>query len=252
LTRPVRRLALSILLACAACSRSHATPVPDAAPAVSASAKRASSPLHVATRAVEGRKYLQIGASPSRLALRLERPKKSDPGVWLAVPGTYTSPDGGVEGAVVLEGHVVRSQANRWEALLVIDAKGGAEIRESKGVPRAALDALAKQGASALQGHLLVFDGTPRPLLPSPALRRRALVTTAAGTPSIVESLAPMELAAFARDLVALGATRAMNLDMGSWSEGWYRAEDGKIVPLGEDFRNTAKQTNWLVVLERS
>jgi hypothetical protein len=237
--------ALGTLCVLAACERAPAPPSP-AASATPAAAPVSKPTLAAAHRAVGGRKYLEL--TGGRLALALERPSQTDARVLAVVPGTYTSPQGDVEGAVVLDGRVVRADALAWEALLVIQ-NGAPVVRwERKAPSRELLAELAARKASLLQGHLLVGDGKPRPLKPSPALGRRALVTRAGGAFAIVESTSPVELARFADDLVRLGATYAMNLDMGGWSEGWYRRTNGTIARLGDDFRATERQTNWLVL----
>jgi len=111
---------------------------------------------------------------------------------------------------------------------------------------------LAAGGASLIQGHLLVSAGHLRPLKESDALRRRAIATRHNGSFMIVESLEPLPLADFAEDVRALGARFAMNLDMGTWSEGFYRdPETGLVRRLGDDFGSTERQTNWLVLVAR-
>ena len=49
-----------------------------------------------------------------------------------------------------------------------------------------------------------------------------------------------------------LGARYALNLDMGEWSEGFYRDPlTREVRPLGDDYRKTSAQTNWLVLFDR-
>ena len=98
-----------------------------------------------------------------------------------------------------------------------------------------------------LQGHLLVDDGTRLPLKDSGSLQRRAFVELD-GRALVVESFGAVPLRSFADDLVALGAARALNLDMGTWSGGWYRTRDGGRAPLGNDHRATERQSNWVVL----
>jgi hypothetical protein len=210
----------------------------------------ARSALTVRRRVVSGRDYLLLSQLAPRVQLRLERPKRSDRDVLVCVPGTYTSPEGTVEGAVVLEGKLVRPNPMPWEALLVIESSAPQVRWQRSRLGAQELAGLAGRKASVVQGHLLVGGGKVRPLKPSPALRRRALTVASSGGFAIVESTVAVELGVFAADLVAMGVFAAMNLDMGRWSEGWYRDPgSGKLQTLGEDFRATDKQTNWIVLL---
>jgi hypothetical protein len=207
------------------------------------------SPLQVKPLTAGGHRLLAFTAP--RLELRLTRPGRDDPRILLGVPGTYTSPEGLVEGVVVHQQRVVQRDRRAWEGVLLIRSgrpevlRATAELLDEKPLAR-----LAAGGASLIQGHLLVGDGEVRPLKESPALRRRAVITRRDGSFVIVESLEPLRLADFASDLRTLGAAQAMNLDMGTWSEGFYREpETGQVRPLGDDFRATDRQTNWLVLL---
>jgi hypothetical protein len=228
----------------------------DSAPAVRGAAS-ADAAHHAAARSLLQVKPLSAGGhrlltfTAPRLELRLIRPDRDDPRVLLGVPGTYTSPEGLVEGVVVHQHRVVQRDRRAWEGVLLIRSgrpevlRATADLLDEKPLAR-----LAASGASLIQGHLLVGDGEVRPLKASPALRRRAIITRPDGSFMIVESLEPLPLADFASDLRTLGAAQAMNLDMGTWSEGFYREPDtGQVRPLGDDFRATDRQTNWLVLL---
>ncbi len=133
-----------------------------------------------------------------------------------------------------------------WEALLVIDNAAPQLRWQRNRLHKEDLDALVRRKASALQGHLLVGGGKVRPLKPSPALERRAFIVHESGAFAIVESSAPAELAQFAADLVALGAHTAMNLDMGRWSEGWYRDPKQRKARLFGQGLSRDGQTNQL------
>jgi hypothetical protein len=47
--------------------------------------------------------------------------------------------------------------------------------------------------------------------------------------------------------LISNNIKNAIYLDMGTYSEGWYKNDDGKINTIGEDMKNTDKQSNWIV-----
>ncbi len=137
-----------------------------------------------------------------------------------------------------------------WEGLLTIDGGTPSIKKASKSSLSAQeLRKFASKKTSLLQGHLLVHAGQPEPYKPSPPLHRRALVVFDRDNWAVVGSVAPVELQSFARDLANLGADDALNLDMGGWSEGWFRDTSETPQPLGIPHPSTARQTNWLVIL---
>jgi hypothetical protein len=200
--------------------------------------------------AAPGRDYRVFRGASSKLAVRLERPSPANSALLLSVAGTYTSPEDKVLGMVVLGGKIVRKGRMPWEGLLTI-LDGVPNVSKVKGglVSQNALDELRARRGSMLQGHLLVHNGHAEPYRPSPPLQRRALATFADGDWAVVESVAPVPLQTFADDLTHLGAASALNLDMGTWSEGWYRNAAGTIESLGSAHPNAARQTNWLVMV---
>ena len=104
---------------------------------------------------------------------------------------------------------------------------------------------------------MLVENGTADKIDPTndKAFQRRAIVTYKNGQTAVIESDKPITLTEFAHDLASKDPNKpendiqtAMYVDMGDWSEGWYRnPSDGKIISIGNDKLQTNKQTNWLV-----
>jgi len=206
-------------------------------------------PLSLRQQAVMGRRYRVFSPGKGHIALRLSPPAQSDPHVLLSVAGTYTSPRDHVEGTVIVDGELRSDDRRAWEGVLLLqEGRARIERRGADTFSRAAMASYRQRRASLLQGHLLVYGAEPRPLKPSLALHRRALATHGDAA-FIVDSHSPVPLPTFAADLVELGAERALNLDMGAWSAGFYRAAQGTPVPLGQDHSATAQQSNWLVVL---
>lgn len=76
---------------------------------------------------------------------------------------------------------------------------------------------------------------------------RRALVQKE-GETHLVESLDRMTIDDFIQSLIFLGYEQAIYLDMGSWSEGWYRNEGNEIIRIGNNWKSSHLQTNWLVI----
>ena len=63
----------------------------------------------------------------------------------------------------------------------------------------------------------------------------------------IGQSHRPIKISEFQESLISIGALNAINLDMGTYSEGWYKNTCCKKIIIGERMRNTDKQTNWLI-----
>ena len=63
----------------------------------------------------------------------------------------------------------------------------------------------------------------------------------------MVESKARMTLSDFQDSLIKNNVTNAIYLDMGTYSEGWYRGSNGITNTIGENMDATSKQSNWLI-----
>jgi hypothetical protein len=216
-------------------------------------APKAASGLSVQVRHARGRAYLFVEQRPPALEIRLARPDAADRSILLSVAGTYTSPEGRPEGVVAIDGKIIEHQPKPWEGILVVKDGAPTLLRADKPMlEREAVHELIGPHGSLIQGHLLV-DGVVQRLKPSPSLRRRAIAIQPDGAFFFAESQVGLPLAEFAADLEALGARRALNLDMGEWSEGFYRdPTTGDVRRIGDDDRKTSRQTNWLVLVERA
>lgn len=199
-------------------------------------------------REVHGRRYRLFGpGSGWRWAITNRRPEPSDRRLAFAVAGTYTRSDDEIEGLFVVDGVVEHDEATSWEGMLVVEEGRARLERVASGTIDATAREVVASGGSLLQGHLLVDEAVRLPLKDSASLQRRAFVELA-GRRLVVESFGAVPLRGFADDLVMLGASRALNLDMGKWSGGWYRTHQGGHAPLGNDHRATARQSNWVVI----
>ncbi|TAK05286.1 hypothetical protein EPO33_04955 [Patescibacteria group bacterium] len=244
-------LAAAIALLGASCSSPPATgylPPPAEQPPLVAPAREQN--LIVEERTASSSRFLVIRQKEPQVKLALIRPDENDPDILLSVPGTYTSPQDTIEGYVVLDGQIVQQKERQgWDGAIAFK-DGGVDIRQTnrgRALTKEALADIAAQGASLIQVHLLVKDGTPQHFKEQPPTLRRALAVMKDGTPAVIESRDFFDLNAFAALLVELGARDAANLDMGSWSAGWYRGGDGRPVPIGYPHENAKRQTNWIV-----
>lgn len=260
--RMVKRVfffAAAIALLGASCSPPPATgylPPPSGLPPTPSSQEGESAAtrnLIIEERTASSTRFLVIRQKESHVKLALVRPDENDPTVLLSVPGTYTSPTDTVEGYVVLDGKIVQQKERQgWDGAVIFKS-GGIEIRQTNGgrtLTKDALATLAAEGASLIQVHLLVKDGVSQHFKEQTPTLRRALAVMKDGGPAVIESRDFLDLNAFAALLMELGARDAVNLDMGSWSAGWYRGTDGRSVPIGYPHENAKRQTNWIVMTE--
>jgi hypothetical protein len=208
--------------------------------------------LELESRHVEGRRYRLFGPGPAaHFRITRTRPDPLDPRLSLVVAGTYTSPDDEVEGLFMVDGVVQQERPKSWEgALTIVDARATLQRFVGGDIDAQIRTRLKSRRGSLLQGHLLVDGSTRLHLRDGPSVQRRAFVQLRERA-LVIESEGRATLGRFADDLVALGASRALNLDMGAWSEGWYRSSDGGRVILGDDHGATARQSNWLVIGRR-
>lgn len=186
-----------------------------------------------------------------KIQFTLTRPSKDDTKTLLTVPGTYTSPRNTVEGFVVLDSKIIQNKERQgWDGAVVFK-NGNVEILQTDNgrlLTQEKLKEVASAGASLMQAHLLVMNGKVQSFKPQLPFQRRALVLFADESPAIVESTEALDLTPFAKDLVSLGAVAAVNLDMGAWSEGWYRDQKTALPEtIGRMRGATDRQTNWII-----
>lgn len=99
---------------------------------------------------------------------------------------------------------------------------------------------------TCFQQATLVKSHKPRKFSDSKIRYRRALCRKD-GRYFIEHSKWPVTLDAFARQLTAYD--NAWNLDMGTYSYGWYRDHEGEIHHLGlSTIWNRGNQTNWILI----
>ncbi|MBR5254956.1 MAG: phosphodiester glycosidase family protein [Bacteroidales bacterium] len=111
------------------------------------------------------------------------------------------------------------------------------------------IEKAVKQKGDYFQQMHLVENGQPKSceIFKNRSTFRRALAQKE-GQTHIVETLDRMTIDDFVEVLINLGYEQAIYLDMGSWSEGWYRDSEDKIVKIGNNWRSSHLQTNWLVI----
>lgn len=114
---------------------------------------------------------------------------------------------------------------------------------------KSAIETAVKQKGDYFQQMHLVEDAEAKTceIFKNRATFRRALAQKE-GETHLVESLDRMTIDDFIQSLIFLGYEQAIYLDMGSWSEGWYRNDENEIIRIGNNWKSSHLQTNWLVI----
>lgn len=158
--------------------------------------------------------------SDSVIVFTNKRPDSGDKDVLLCVPAAYSTDDGEIIGRYSF-GKKRRGTSERRFATVYLD-KG-----------------------TYFQQHPLLRNGRGRRFTDPKRRYRRALCRSGKRY-RIVHSSRPVTLTAFAASLTEYD--EAWNLDMGTYSYGWYR-DDWGVHHLGlSTVWNRGKQTNWIVV----
>ncbi|MEE0267302.1 MAG: phosphodiester glycosidase family protein [Bacteroidales bacterium] len=114
---------------------------------------------------------------------------------------------------------------------------------------KSAIETAVKQKGDYFQQMLLIENAEAKSceIFKNRATFRRALAQKE-GETHLVESLDRMTIDDFIQSLIFLGYEQAIYLDMGSWSEGWYRNDENEIIRIGNNWKSSHLQTNWLVI----
>ncbi len=114
---------------------------------------------------------------------------------------------------------------------------------------KSAIETAVKQKGDYFQQMHLVENAEAKSceIFKNRATFRRALAQKE-GETHLIESLDRMTIEDFTNTLISFGYEQAIYLDMGSWSEGWYRNEDNEIIRIGNNWKSSHLQTNWLVI----
>lgn len=114
---------------------------------------------------------------------------------------------------------------------------------------KTAIERAVREKGDYFQQMHLIENGEAKPcaIFKNRATYRRALAQKE-GETHLIESLDRMTIEDFTNTLIFFGYEQAIYLDMGSWSEGWYRNEENNIVKIGNNWKSSHLQTNWLVI----
>ena len=178
------------------------------------------------------------------------RPEKTNEEFFLCVPAAYTTKDNKIDGIFIEDGVKLSNIVNTNKDLngICIVSNDGIEIKRLEEVNDALITQIVNQKKSAFQQTLLVRNNTIVQVTAwqNRIFKRRAIIQFDECF-CIGESQYAVTIRDFQETLVKTGAKNAIYLDMGTWSEGWYKNHLGERIVIGENMSNTHRQTNWIV-----
>lgn len=172
-----------------------------------------------------------------------KRPQKNGK-THLVVPAAFTKPNNKIDGLFIENGNLINSNINeKLNGICVITNNKLKIGRYSQLIKNEAIS----KNQSLFQQILLVFDSkiVKCELFRSDLNLRRALVEINSQY-YLVESKNRVSILDFQSALITSKVKNAIYLDMGTYSEGWYRNEN-KTFTIGETMIQTIRQSNWLV-----
>jgi hypothetical protein len=167
---------------------------------------------------------------------------------FFGIAGAYTSKSGTIDGIFINNGKIINDTYNNELTGLCIIRNESIIIESSDKLNDELIKKVVSDKSSLFQQTLLIKNGliVDCNLFGNAVNLRRALIKFNDGSYLVGESHRAMSIQEFQIALKEIGAIDAVNLDMGSWSEGWYKRNNGKM-SIGDNFLKTNKQTNWIV-----
>jgi len=181
------------------------------------------------------------------ISLSHQRPS-FNPETFLCVPGAYTSIDNKIDGLFIENGVEINNQINIKLTGMCIIMSDSIQILKLEEMKPDMINKIKISKHSFFQQTLLVRNSKIAycELFGNIENKRRALIQFN-DSYCIGESNVPMSIGKFQESLIGIGAVNAINLDMATWSEGWYKNQCCEKKIIGENMINTQKQTNWIV-----
>ena len=176
-----------------------------------------------------------------------DRPENNNK-TFLCVPGAYTSNENIIDGIFIQKGVLVKKAINEKLNGLCIFSNNKLLIENSNIISDSLINEAIINKRSMFQQTLLIKNSNiiQCKLFGDNINLRRALIKFDDSEFLVGESHRPMTIIEFQIALKEIGVVDAVNLDMASWSEGWYKSNNGKM-SIGDNFANTKRQTNWIV-----
>lgn len=191
-------------------------------------------------------------ATDAGFAFMTTKPDTLNSNIGLCVVAAFTSkaPEH-IVGTSVCNGKILYYPTESESGYCLITSSG-VEINPLDTNDRSAITKAVREKGDYFQQMILVNRGkaVPTTIFRNRTTARRALVITASET-MLVETDDRIHIDVFTDCLIRMGAIQAIYLDMGSWSEGWYRTSEGQICRIGKNWKSSHLQTNWLVIKKR-
>lgn len=167
---------------------------------------------------------------------------------FFCVPLAYTSPRKSIDGMFILKGNVINSVINNKLTGFCIISNYGVTIGDRNSLSDSIINGVVDSDNSLFQQTLLINNSSliDCDLFGEKENLRRAIIKYQ-DVYYVVESHRPVTIREFQKGLLEVGVLSAINLDMGTYSEGWYKDENCNKIKIGEKMWNTNLQTNWLV-----
>ena len=187
---------------------------------------------------------------PFGLKLRLcnKRPQK-DANTHLCIAAAFTSPETTIEGLFIVDGKKINSKIDkkRTGACIISDKNKSIDIITYSEITDELLNQVQEKQQSFFQQEILVknFEIIPCKLFEDRITKWRALIKFD-GYFAIGQSRNVISILEFQKSLIDIGAIDAIYLDMGTWSEGWYKDAIKGFVTIGDSKTSTHRQTNWI------
>lgn len=200
-----------------------------------------------------GTTYSFIKKNTCQISFTTTRPDQKDKSILLSIPAAFTNTSNDhIDGIYAVNGEVDNTGfINKTLGGVFYIEKNNCRIFQSaKGrLFNDSLYSLVKSNkASFFQQIQCIQNGKAASFIDKKLFQRRGIALLKDGSVAIVESKEAITLQAFSEDLVQLGVVNLIYTDMGAWDEGWYKDPvSGKLVIIGKDLSQTARQSNWIV-----
>jgi hypothetical protein len=167
---------------------------------------------------------------------------------FLCVPGAYTSTTDQIDGLFIEDGIEINEVVNNKLTGACIISNDSIQFIEFQDINSELISRIISSKKSFFQQSLLVKNKqiVPCTLFGHTGNTRRALIQFE-DRYCIGESNRPIPISEFQESLLSIGAVNAINLDMGSWSEGWYRNHSCEKISIGVNKASTYRQSNWII-----
>jgi hypothetical protein len=186
---------------------------------------------------------------PNGLKINIKsiKPIKSD-NTYLCIPAAFTDSANKIDGLFIENGNNIGGSLNEKLTGACIISDNKIQFANYSSLNDKLLKEVISKKYSLFQQQLLVFNSKiiKCDLFKGRLNLRRALVEINSHY-YLVESKNRVSILDFQSALIKSKVSNAIYLDMGTYSEGWFKNEDKKNITIGETMTQTNRQSNWIV-----